>query len=73
MSYETTLDESDRLTARFQPADDQLRQDVVALEKCALSVYLAEQPENRRPRSNEVTTQVENGVAHAKPAPERVD
>ena len=73
MLYETSLDETDPQTVRFQPPDDQLAQDVANLNKAALSVYLAELSENRRLRSNAADVQIENGIAYSEPAPERVD
>ncbi len=59
---------------RFQPPDEDWRNEVINLQEMALNVYLADLRENRKLRSNaRVRVGEENGQAIRVPAPARLD
>lgn len=59
---------------RFQPPDEDWRNEVINLQEMALNVYLADLRENRKLRSNaRVRVGEENGQVMQVPAPARLD
>ena len=64
---------TDESQVRFQPPDEQWRNDLSTLQRNALNVYLVDLRENRKQRSNERTRETLNGIVSETPAPRKVD
>lgn len=58
---------------RFQPPDEALQADVVALNEMVLDIYLVDIRQNRQLRSNARERVNLNGTTWVEPAPERID